>query len=155
MSDTKQFVTFRVAGTSFRQEALKKLVEVGFKNKIKLVREPDNEYDANAIKIFVISSEDETLFVGYVPKEIAAQVVGCKKGVIKKVTIYGGGDKNYGCAIDIDFYGIEEAIVNSNSIEKAPSEAQLKWIAQIEKKKGIKFEGSTMREASQWITDNK
>ena len=48
-------VVFRVAGVSFdgRQEFLKKIFESKEKLDLLFEREPDNPYDANAIKVMI------------------------------------------------------------------------------------------------------
>lgn len=43
---------------------------------LKLIREPENEYDANAIKVCFVDPEDFTftIHLGYVAKEVAAWI---------------------------------------------------------------------------------
>ena len=65
----------KVAGTSFRdtnKTYLTKLAQMkhGRYPKAKLVRQPDNEHDTNAIKVIVGRNN----FVGFVPRENAARV---------------------------------------------------------------------------------
>jgi HIRAN domain-containing protein len=60
----------RVAGASYRAEALRdESFEPG--RRLRLVPEPDNEHDPNAIAIW---NEARTLQAGYVPAEVAPGV---------------------------------------------------------------------------------
>jgi hypothetical protein len=65
------------AGVSFRPEALE---DPSFDpgRRLALVREPENEYDPNAIAIW---NEDRTLQLGYVPREVAAELEGSEQAV--------------------------------------------------------------------------
>ena len=67
---------------------------------LKLVREPDNKYDHNAIGIWVGNEQ-----LGYVPKEtasgLAPEMDNGKEFYCEVSEITGGGDKNYGCNISI------------------------------------------------------
>ena len=80
---------FRIAGVSFegRQEMLKKLASFlepgGFENiAVQLVSEPDNVYDANAIKVIF-----GDMHLGYVPKNRTWQFAGDEDGLI--VSLHG------------------------------------------------------------------
>jgi hypothetical protein len=66
-----------VAGVSFRPEALN---ERGFEpgRRLALVPEPDNEHDPHAVGIW---SEERTVQAGYVPRELAPQLVGDEQAV--------------------------------------------------------------------------
>jgi len=66
-----------VAGVSFRPEALN---EPGFEpgRRLALVPEPDNEHDPHAVGIW---NEERTVQAGYVPREIAPQLVGNEQAV--------------------------------------------------------------------------
>jgi hypothetical protein len=66
-----------VAGVSFRPEALN---EPGFEpgRRLALVPEPDNEHDPHAVGIW---NEERTVQAGYVPREIAPQLVGDEQAV--------------------------------------------------------------------------
>ncbi len=60
------------AGVSYRAEALPdSSFDPG--RRLALVQEPDNEHDANAVAIW---NEQRSLQVGYVPREVAAELVG-------------------------------------------------------------------------------
>lgn len=57
---------FKVAGTTFRPEAVKKVADElsrGQQPYVKLEKEPDNPYDAKAVKV-IAGGE----FIGYVPQ---------------------------------------------------------------------------------------
>jgi len=66
-----------VAGVSYRAEALP---EPSFDpgRRLALVPEPDNEHDPNAVGIW---NEERTLQLGYVPREIAAELGGDEQAV--------------------------------------------------------------------------
>jgi hypothetical protein len=61
-----------VAGVSFRAEDVR---DASFDpgRRLALVREPDNEHDPNAIAIW---NEERTLQAGYVPRDVAPDLVG-------------------------------------------------------------------------------
>jgi hypothetical protein len=65
------------AGVSYRPEALP---DASFDpgRRLALVREPDNEHDPNAVAIW---NEERTLQVGYVPREVAPDLVGDEQAV--------------------------------------------------------------------------
>lgn len=66
-----------VAGVSFRPESLgDPSFEPG--QGLALVPEPDNEHDPNAVAVW---NEQQTLQVGYVPREIAPQLTGDEQAV--------------------------------------------------------------------------
>jgi hypothetical protein len=66
-----------VAGVSYRAEALP---DPSFDpgRRLALVPEPDNEHDPNAVAIW---NEEQTLQLGYVPREIAAELGGDEQAV--------------------------------------------------------------------------
>jgi len=66
-----------VAGVSYRAEALP---DASFDpgRRLALVPEPDNEHDPNAVAIW---NEERTLQLGYVPREIAAELGGDEQAV--------------------------------------------------------------------------
>jgi hypothetical protein len=66
-----------VAGVSYRPDALPdESFDPG--RQLLLVREPENEHDPNAVAIW---NEARTLQVGYVPREIAADLRGDEQAV--------------------------------------------------------------------------
>jgi hypothetical protein len=66
-----------VAGVSYRAEALPdSSFDPG--RRLVLVREPENEHDPNAVAIW---NEERTLQVGYVPRELAAELHGDEQAV--------------------------------------------------------------------------
>jgi len=66
-----------VAGVSYRADALG---DASFDpgRRLSLVPEPENEHDPNAVAIW---NEDRTLQIGYVPREVAADVTGDEEAV--------------------------------------------------------------------------
>lgn len=65
------------AGVSYRPEALPDpSFEPG--RRLALVPEPDNEHDPNAVAIW---NEELTLQLGYVPREVAAELAGDEQAV--------------------------------------------------------------------------
>ena len=66
-----------VAGVSYRAEALP---DPSFDpgRRLALVPEPDNEHDPNAVGIW---NEERTLQLGYVPREVAAELQGDEQAV--------------------------------------------------------------------------
>jgi hypothetical protein len=66
-----------VAGVSYRPEALPdQSFDPG--RRLALVPEPDNEHDPNAVAIW---NEEQTLQLGYVPRETAAELGGDEQAV--------------------------------------------------------------------------
>ena len=65
------------AGVSYRPEAL---ADPSFDpgRRLALVPEPDNEHDPNAVAIW---NEEQTLQLGYVPRETAAELGGDEQAV--------------------------------------------------------------------------
>lgn len=59
----------RVAGTSFRMKDNSQLLS----DEVWLERIKDNPHDANAVGVWSIKDK-EHLFIGYVPREIAAEI---------------------------------------------------------------------------------
>ena len=65
------------AGVSFRPEALEDpAFDPG--RRLVLVAEPENEHDPNAVALW---NEERTLQVGYVPREVAAELAGSEQAV--------------------------------------------------------------------------
>lgn len=75
-------ISTKVAGTTFekRQNTLmgmRKLIASGQKVSVVLVREPENEKDANAVKVLTRWKKGEQTRraqIGYLPAEVAAEV---------------------------------------------------------------------------------
>ncbi len=72
-----RFRVVPVAGVSYRPEAL---LDPSFDpgRRLALVPEPENEHDPNAVGIW---NEERTLQVGYVPREVAAELRGDEQAV--------------------------------------------------------------------------
>jgi hypothetical protein len=66
-----------VAGVSYREDALP---DASFDpgRRLALVREPENEYDPNAVAIW---NETRTLQLGYVPRDVAPELEGNEQAV--------------------------------------------------------------------------
>ena len=75
--DDGRFRVVKVAGASFRAEALQ---DDGFApgRRLRLVREPDNEHDPNAIAIW---DADRRVQAGYVPADVARELSGDEQAV--------------------------------------------------------------------------
>ena len=66
-----------VAGVSYRADALSDMsFEPG--RRLALVPEPENEHDRNAVGIW---NENRTLQLGYVPRDVAAELAGDEQAV--------------------------------------------------------------------------
>ncbi|SJZ72389.1 single-stranded-DNA-specific exonuclease RecJ [Selenihalanaerobacter shriftii] len=116
IGEADQFYT-KVVGVTFegRQDIIKDL-ESG--DELKLVREPNNEYDESAIKVETISDQQ----IGYLNANLAQYLapyldVGFDyKATVSEIT--GGGEKNLGVNIFIIKEGYKEAEVQELSKEK-------------------------------------
>lgn len=107
----KQTMTIRAAGTTFenRQERLQFLSQFKAEDlSITLEREPNNQYDNNAIGIVVhIKPINRRTLIGYVPNGLATELAKVlDSGVNVKATLKGiiGGyeyKENYGALINI------------------------------------------------------
>lgn len=102
-----QFIT--LAGTTFdnRQKAIAVLHNYKREEvKITLIREPNNEFDCNAIKVYAKTPDNKIFDIGYIPKEIAkiyARILDKKIEVTYKFDSVIGGyeSKNYGVVIKL------------------------------------------------------
>jgi hypothetical protein len=103
-------VVFTVRGVTFegRQEVLARMLG---NEPIKIVPEPENQYDPNALAVYVALS-GEVLQVGYVPKERAAEIALLLDGesVVGEVNQKTGGFvkangelASYGLQVVVDF----------------------------------------------------
>lgn len=84
----KSNITFRAAGVTYnqRQEQLKYLAEFQQKDiSIRLIREQNNPYDSNAIRIEVnLLPTEESTIIGYVPKGLAGELA---RAIDKGITV--------------------------------------------------------------------
>jgi len=71
--DYQIFSGSEVAGVTFRKDDALRFAR-GSNQELRLEREPNNTHDKNAIKVIGRSSGRD-YFIGYVPKEIAAQII--------------------------------------------------------------------------------
>jgi hypothetical protein len=96
-----------VVGVTFegRQEIIERYCNVG--DTVYLRAEPDNPYDKNAIKVFVVNPEDiETKYaIGYLPKHAAAYVAPLLDGESTEGYIVSikGGTEGFSFGVVIDF----------------------------------------------------
>lgn len=90
----KVFENIRVAGVTFngRQKYLSKISET---DPAELVREPENKYDSNAIKVIV-----RNFHMGYIPKQIARELKEYKN-LSATIRWINRREEYYGMAIDI------------------------------------------------------
>jgi len=87
-----------------REDSVKGFIE-GSARKVRLEPEPDNAYDPNAIRVMGIwkeGGEEKEGMLGYIPKEIAADIeqddiVGCVNTVYR-------GTEDYNPGVKIDIY---------------------------------------------------
>jgi hypothetical protein len=75
--DDDRFLVVKVAGASFRVEALQDDAFAPGRT-LALVREPDNEHDPNAVAIW---DADRRVQAGYVPAEVASELTGDEQAV--------------------------------------------------------------------------
>lgn len=67
-------------GVNFRGEEIRELVKaLPIGTTFSLERDPNNEYDANAIQV-IYSHEDQDVFVGFVAKEVAEELASLLDG---------------------------------------------------------------------------
>lgn len=67
-------ISVRVAGTSFRVRELTLVtneVDAGNPVVVRLVEDPGNEHDPNAVKVIAVTMNGEELHVGWIPREEA------------------------------------------------------------------------------------
>ena len=67
------YAGFALVGVSFRKDDSLRFAN-SQNQSLELEREPDNSHDKNAIKVIGVSKRGRA-FIGYVPKDVAAQVV--------------------------------------------------------------------------------
>lgn len=69
----------KVAGVTFEGRQAKIARLTGFEP-VQLVPEPTNQYDANAIAVHVATANEGIVHVGYVPRELAAELAELMQG---------------------------------------------------------------------------
>lgn len=102
----------KVVGVSFRPGYPKNLVDIwekcvaAGKNsvKAKLEREPNNQYDANAVKVMV-----DGVHIGYIPKEIAVETAekmdkGLAHEAYVQILCKSATQKRVGAAVFLDWF---------------------------------------------------
>jgi hypothetical protein len=108
--DTRKIHT-KVAGVTF--EGRQEWIQSAFVNQpVMIAPEPTNKYDPNALAVYLASNDpDGAKHVGYIPKEIAAEIAPAIEGerVIGRVfEVTGGFEKwdgthaTYGLIIEIE-----------------------------------------------------
>jgi hypothetical protein len=63
--------TVKVAGCNFRLENVAKVIneiDVGNPVVVKLEREPDNQFDPNAVRVVAVTMDGDRLHVGFIPR---------------------------------------------------------------------------------------
>lgn len=92
------FADIKVAGTQYegRQDILRRIANAGSREQwhFSPLREPQNEYDENAVAIIAVSGS-KRFHVGYLPKQIAASVASCRKLAISTRSIDANGSYLY------------------------------------------------------------
>lgn len=76
--------------------------------KVELIRDKDNEYDNNALAVYIIKKENgKSVRVGYINKELAGVVSPLiDEGIEVRVVdfnVYGGNRKGYNFGMSVDF----------------------------------------------------
>lgn len=116
-SKVNDMITTKIAGVTFenRQNYVKKL-RVG--EKVKLIREPNNKYDKNAVAVYNLNNNQ----LGYIPKELAKSISDkmsaeeIPNAIVKYIA--GGNGLNYGATLEITFTkytpSIDENLDNNN-----------------------------------------
>jgi len=110
MNPTHRVVMCRIAGVTFegRQE---KIARLHGNEPCRIEPEPDNPYDPNALKVMIASDEGPT-HVGYVPRNLAAEIAPHLEGEALMITfnrvtggfeMWDGGTANLGLVISITF----------------------------------------------------
>ncbi|HEM4664887.1 HIRAN domain-containing protein [Streptococcus suis] len=110
----KYFSHFYVAGTQYREDrfepmrVLRCLTYGGETTDVKLVREPDNKYDPNAVKVLVCG-----YFVGYIPKTASEEVSrlidrGEKLNLSVDMERQGSYDKGYRAYYELTIYVLND-----------------------------------------------
>jgi hypothetical protein len=75
--DDPRILVVPVAGVSFRPEAVAdETLDPG--QRLRLLAEPDNEHDPDAVAVW---NDERTLQAGYVPREVAPQLLGTELAV--------------------------------------------------------------------------
>ena len=142
-----------VAGLQHRKDEAFKFAR-SYNQRLTLEREPSNQYDKNAIKIIGLSGSTE-YFIGYLPKELSAQIVGTElfdSVIARLVRIYIGND---------DFLDIQYQVLGLKT-EKKKFDGYLKdQPAHSSQKDYFKFfglpvpRGLTAGQAEQAISEHK
>ena len=92
-----QVLIVRVAGVTFEGRQAK-IERLNGSEAVRLVPEPENIYDSNALAVQV-SKDGELLHVGYVPRELAAKIAPVLQGetlMVKILEITGGFQQHNG-----------------------------------------------------------
>ncbi len=111
----------KVVGVTYenRQAIIAKLVN---SDPVKIVAEPDNKFDPNALKV-VVWSGGELHHIGYIPKDLCADVVeycGGERAAVRIVDVKGGFVLANG---QTAAYGVEiEISLPANDTDAPPSQ---------------------------------
>lgn len=103
MNVNTRVIYVKVAGVSFegRQAYLEALLG---DEPVKIVPEPDNKYDANALAVH-IAINGSVCHCGFIPKDLAAEIAPLLDGEAVMATIahvQGGGDYWYGLTLRVE-----------------------------------------------------
>ena len=93
------FIDYNVVGVTFenRQKILEdffKTYKVGGIYNVRLVHEPENPYDSNAVSVFLETSKDEYKNVGYISKHDNADLVENLPNLIKSTLLFAHATPN-------------------------------------------------------------
>lgn len=127
-------LTVKVAGVTFegRQALLAKMVG---DEPARIVPEPENPYDPNALAVHVAMHNGTIAHVGYVPRELAREVAPLLDGeavMVKIKAITGGCETEYG---DMLNYGLQIRIfLQGETDEPTDTERLLNSLIAVENK---------------------
>lgn len=104
-----RILNIRVAGVTYegRQE---KIARLRYDDPVRIVPEPDNPYDKNALAVYV-GHAGKVLHVGYIPRDMAAQIAPLIDGeafmcAIAEITggfeLWDGSTANYGLRLRVE-----------------------------------------------------
>jgi len=94
----------KLAGVTFPKNAQTTLPKLNTGDEITLIREPENQYDKNAIRTEALGER-----IGFLPAHVARELAHRMdngenfKCIVAQIT--GGGDKTYGCNVELEEVG--------------------------------------------------
>lgn len=71
----------------------------------RIIAEPDNPFDANALAVHIAMHDGNVRHCGFVPRDLAARIAPLLEGeplMVKIDRVLGGGDFNYGLLLSVE-----------------------------------------------------